>query len=335
MSAPRAAGAADAKEEEKEDFKTLKLTKGGRIKVGTTLPRTEYCADMDGGNSHSWSPLPATKFEVRKKGYVTKGGPNKGVKAPSLAPLYDIVVVDFVKSKKAKLTHVASYFDGTSLPKIDAVPGKDHKIPGYITFSIIIHNEASSMLWGSSTDSGSLHLHCIAKLSDESRKHLESGKMTESLTLWDNFIKSDFKGDKKSGNTLKMIGRCANEKEATEKGNVSMFVKPLFIKFNGVPFLIFKAARYYWRHGIIDIEVDSHLFAGAAKKGIDSFREYMKVMVVDIAAIIEGRCDDHLPEQCLATARAYRLDPAKAVDLDEKQQKAIKDLPDEDVKSDE
>merc|ERR1719461_888120 len=98
-----------------------------------------------------------------------------------------------------------------------------------------------------------------------------------------------------------------------------------FKKFNGIPFLVYKAARYYWRNGMIDIEVDSHLFATAAKKGIDSFRSLAKDIVIDIAAIIEGRCDDHLPEQVLMCARVLRPQFDKMYNLDEETQKKIAD----------
>lgn len=322
----KAAGAAD----EKSDDRTpkIQLHKSGRLKLGTTLKKSPFNDDMTKVPDHTWSELPAETFKVRKKGYLGKESTGKARSKPAL---YEILDVDFIVTKDNKLTHLASYFDGTSLPKLDPVPGKDHKIPGYITFSIIVHNEGSSF-FSSATDSGSMHLHCVAKLTDAARKSLASGKPWESLKLWDHHIQNDFKGDKKTGNTLKLISLVANEKAF----GCPMLLKPLFGKYNGTPFLVFKAARYYWRNNFIDIEVDSHLFASAAKKGVDNFRGYMKNMVVDIGAVIEGRCDGHLPEQMLASARAYKLDCDKAVLLPKDLIAKIKALPDEvETKSDE
>merc|ERR550539_120968 len=101
------------------------------------------------GPKHTWCRLPADEFKVRKKYYLSKAKE----KDPSLPALYDVDIVDCIATESKKLTHTASYFDCSMLPKIE-VPGKDLKIPGYITFTIILHMENSGFgLFGATTDS--------------------------------------------------------------------------------------------------------------------------------------------------------------------------------------
>merc|ERR1712038_972663 len=102
-----------------------------------------------------------------------------------MGALYTVLVADFVSSPK-KLEHTAKNWDLSVFPKLE-VPGKGHQIPPYITFTIIVHLDSVPLSPWATTDlhGPSVHLFCVAKLSDESIKILKTGKLSPALKLWD------------------------------------------------------------------------------------------------------------------------------------------------------
>lgn len=52
-----------------------------------------------------------------------------------------------------------------------------------------------------------------------------------------------------------------------------------------------------------------------ARTGYNQLKDRVKEVVFDLAFVIEGRDDSELPEQCLCSVRARKLDPKKSVTI--------------------
>jgi hypothetical protein len=65
----------------------------------------------------------------------------------------------------------------------------------------------------------------------------------------------------------------------------------------------------------LECELDVGNSSATAKRIVSVCRRYMSALTVDIGYVIEGKVDEHLPEQMLGAIRIHGIDPLKAPKL--------------------
>lgn len=284
-----------------------------RITPGTTITQSQQPEPSDSGDPdqamtraprapHTWTPCPGSVFHVRQ-------GPNyatHGRKAPSAAPLYDVVACDAYQSDQ-KLSHVGRV---AALPEEPSVSD----LPPLLVINFMIPNYPPSGLMAPKRVDGpgwNLVLYC--RLSAAVRTALEQDlPVPPSVDLFKRFVHPT-EGVNLRQSRLKMIMGLTD----TEEPGFNMVTKSLVNRYNCKPFLSKTASSFYSIPGkYFEIDVDIHTWSSAALNGFNTIKSRMCAMLGRAGVVIEADEDDEMPEQILAGAYLTHLDPSKARSFD-------------------
>jgi hypothetical protein len=88
--------------------------------------------------------------------------------------------------------------------------------------------------------------------------------------------------------------------------------KGFMATYDGKPVMTRPQHRFFRGPGYLEIDIDAHLYAYIARKGVHTYRHHLDKMIFDSGFVLQGGVGEELPEQILAATRVHRLDFAKA-----------------------
>eukprot|EP00955_Chlamydomonas_euryale_P066831 359654-Chlamydomonas_euryale.AAC.3 len=106
---------------------------------------------------------------------------------------------------------------------------------------------------------------------------------------------------------FKIIPRIVNVEEWGKKAPLSTAEYRLLRNYNEKPVLSRPQHTFFSGPGYLEVDVDVHTYAYAARVALQSFVQRLGTAVWDIAFVIQGNGPDELPEQVLCTARMHRV----------------------------
>ena len=185
---------------------------------------------------HTWTACPGSAFNVRC-------GPNyavNGKKAPSGAPLYDVVACDAFTSEM-KLRHLA---------RVAALPDEPScsDVPPLLIINFMIPNYPPSGLMSATkrVDGPGWNLVLYCRLSAAVREAIEQGgPIPPALDLWRRFTHPT-EGEGLRSSRVKMIFGITD----TEEPGFSLVTKSLVNRYNYKPFLSKTACSFYSVPGV-------------------------------------------------------------------------------------
>ncbi|KAJ7565063.1 hypothetical protein O6H91_02G046000 [Diphasiastrum complanatum] len=269
-------------------------------KVSIKVPRagTQVPCSSNECKEGCWSTLSPSTFKLRAPNYMKD---RKKQYAPPQA-IYDVVGVDvFLASKK--INHIAQFVD---LPYQD-LPVDSDDLPLLLIFNIQVPLYPAS-IFSSNTDGEGFSLVIYFKLSEAFKKEIPIC-LKEMLK---NFL--DDNKDRVKGlvgdfispfrDRLKIIARVCNP----EQIHLSATEKKLVGTYNEKPVLSRPQHAFYRGRNYFEVDLDVHRFSFIARKTVESFRERLKLCILDIGLIIQGNKQEELPEHILCCFRLEKLD---------------------------
>jgi len=252
---------------------------------------------------HTWTACPGSAFNVRC-------GPNyavNGKKAPSGAPLYDVVACDAFTSEM-KLRHLA---------RVAALPDEPScsDVPPLLIINFMIPNYPPSGLMSATkrVDGPGWNLVLYCRLSAAVREAIEQGgPIPPALDLWRRFTHPT-EGEGLRSSRVKMIFGITD----TEEPGFSLVTKSLVNRYNYKPFLSKTACSFYSVPGkYFEIDCDIHTWSAAALNGFNSIKSRMGAALCRAGSVIEADDDQDLPETMLMGAYFTHLDPNRCPNFD-------------------
>ena len=289
---------------------------------------------------HTWTACPGSAFNVRC-------GPNyavNGKKAPSGAPLYDVVACDAFTSEM-KLRHLA---------RVAALPDEPScsDVPPLLIINFMIPNYPPSGLMSATkrVDGPGWNLVLYCRLSAAVREAIEQGgPVPPALDLWRRFTHPR-EGEGLRSSRVKMIFGITD----TEEPGFSLVTKSLVNRYNYKPFLSKTACSFYSVPGVrasppaarpcprlalaalrapcclcppptaapacaqkyFEIDCDIHTWSAAALNGFNSIKSRMGAALCRAGSVIEADDDQDLPETMLVGAYFTHLDPNRCPNFD-------------------
>jgi len=230
-----------------------------------------------------------------------------GKKAPSGAPLYDVVACDAFTSE-TKLSHLA---------RVMALPEEPHcsDLPPLLIINFMIPNYTPSGMMATArrTDGPGWNFVLCCRLTADVRKAVEEGRaLPPAVDLWRRFVHPT-DGLPLRQNRVKMIFGLTD----TEEPGFSMVTKTLVNRYNYKPFLSRTACSFYSVPGrYFEIDLDIHTWSSAALNGLNTIKSRMSNCLGRVGTVIEAEDDADMPEQMLAGVYLTYLDPAKCQPFD-------------------
>lgn len=252
---------------------------------------------------HTWTQCPGAAFHVRQ-------GPNyahTGKKAPSGAPLYEVVACDAFTSE-TKLSHLA---------RVMALPDEPScsDLPPLLIVNFMIPNYPPSGLLATAKriDGPGWNFVLYCRLTADVRKAVENGRpASPAVDLWRRFVHPT-EGLPLRQNRVKMIFGLTD----TEEPGFSLVTKTLVNRYNYKPFLSKTACSFYSVPGrYFEIDLDIHTWSSAALNGLNTIKSRMSTCLGRVGTVIEADDDEDMPEQMLAGVYLTYLDPAKCRPFD-------------------
>jgi hypothetical protein len=237
-------------------------------------------------------------------------GPNyavNGKKAPSGAPLYDVVACDAFTSEM-KLRHLA---------RVAALPDEPScsDVPPLLIINFMIPNYPPSGLMSATkrVDGPGWNLVLYCRLSAAVREAIEQGgPVPPALDLWRRFTHPR-EGEGLRSSRVKMIFGITD----TEEPGFSLVTKSLVNRYNYKPFLSKTACSFYSVPGkYFEIDCDIHTWSAAALNGFNSIKSRMGAALCRAGSVIEADDDQDLPETMLVGAYFTHLDPNRCPNFD-------------------
>mmetsp|Transcript_28201 Transcript_28201/g.83498 ORF Transcript_28201/g.83498 Transcript_28201/m.83498 type:complete len:419 (-) Transcript_28201:573-1829(-) len=130
----------------------------------------------------------------------------------------------------------------------------------------------------------------------------------KALALLQRFVADSKEADgSRTRDRFKIIPRIVNVEEWGKKAPLSTAEYRLLRNYNEKPVLSRPQHTFFSGPGYLEVDVDVHTYAYAARVALQSFVQRLGTAVWDIAFVIQGNGPDELPEQVLCTARMHRV----------------------------
>mmetsp|Transcript_3082 Transcript_3082/g.6782 ORF Transcript_3082/g.6782 Transcript_3082/m.6782 type:complete len:1092 (+) Transcript_3082:110-3385(+) len=285
------------------------------IKVATV---NEPALNKDGDQFPAWVPMQSSGLEVRSHGYLAS---KTKISAP--ADLYECIGTDCFASN-ARIPDIAPR---VVLPDVQFSVGdspKTWKSPDIMVISVSIPTEAPS--FGKSTDDGQgTTMVGYFKMKEETRAILRritaadydastdtaddeldvQKRITNGVRLWERYCKQA-PNDPEFQARFKLVPHA----------NLVELGCPAYIaKYNGKPVLIKRNQvtgffTDYPALNAMEFDISLHPFPYLFKQATSYLKEnYFDKAVVTFGFVVEGRCDDELPEVMIGAMRVCYPSP--------------------------
>jgi len=268
-------------------------------KVLPTLRSTLAETDSERDRKNCWSEPNGNVFKVRGKNYL-----NDRIKINSNGNLFKTRGVDLLLTKDWAPTEIGRRHPGI-------LGGRLRDVPTFIVnfrFSwgvLVLYFEIPSQ-----------YLPILQEKyndSSEGSPNTALEPIGELLSPHDKAVRDFLMGSDATKNfMLKLIPRVV-------EGNVivrKIVGKPVIIG-NKLPVTYFYEPEDSdsGMSQFLEADLDIGSSSNKAKRIVDILRRYMSSVTVDIGFVLEGNCEELLPERMLASARIHHLDPSNSTTL--------------------
>ncbi|XP_002974273.2 uncharacterized protein LOC9657679 [Selaginella moellendorffii] len=251
----------------------------------------------DGSVEGSWSRICPSTFKLRSRNYMK----DKKKQAASKFSIFEAAGVDVFLSPK-KIDHVARFVDLSHI--VDGNP--EDKFPSLFIFNIQVPMYSASMFPAENNGEG-LNLVFYYRMSEEFKrngppylKDMLSKLLDDEQEKVRGLVGETIVSFRER---LKIVARVLNPDEI----HLSAPEKRLVVTSNEKPVLSRPQHSFHKGPGYLEVDLDVHRFNFIARKAVESFRERLKLCVLDIGLTIQGNKAEELPEQMLCCARINRL----------------------------
>jgi len=261
----------------------------------TAMPKHDNKEQIE---PNTWSTCEGQTFRVRTGPDYAKRG-TKEISGPSL---YQICGVHCMKRSKMFM-NFGSIID---LPN-PSFPSPIPHVPSHLIISCHIPMEAPSF-WRPKSDGNGFAVVIIAELTEAAAIGLaDLDNAPNSLRLWSEYCRRS-KDDASFRGRFKAMGLI---------DNIEAYGLPHFIAgFNGKPALITRSGTIFQTERYIEMAINIFVFKYVAKSGLHALLGRFCEMVLHIGFVIEGRSDEELPEQILASLTFNHFSPNTFVDVE-------------------
>lgn len=258
--------------------------------AGSQVP---FCS-IDKLTEGTWSIVGPSTFRIRGSSYLR----DRIKILASEHSMYEPFGVDLFLSPK-KISHIARYVE---LPH----HGKVGDLPSILILNIQIPMYPAAIFLNE-IDGEGLSLVLYHRLSDKHKK--------VPLYFQDMFMKilndevervKGFAGDfvVPYRERLKILGRVVNPEEL----HLSVAERKVVYTYNEKPVLSRPQHTFHQGESYFEVDLDMHRFSYLARKGVESFRERLKLCILDLGLTIQGNKPDELPEHVLCCVRINKID---------------------------
>jgi len=270
--------------------------------AGASLKRLDPLEDPSTA-SEAWEPGEPGLYSVRSQQYMkTKA------KEACKGSFYELVAVDLF-SFDSKEHHIARRL---RLP-VDPHKRNDDELAAIVEFGIplllIVNIQLptyqASLFGGTDGPGHSLVYHFVL--------HQGFNPLTESnpaaVGLLHRLVHNsrEENGDV-TRSRLKLIPRVVNLEEWTAKAPLSKTEAHLVGNYNGKPLLTRPQHSFHRGPGYLEVDLDVHAYAYLARRAFAAFTPRLADLVFESALLIQGNCEEELPEMLLGVARLHRID---------------------------
>ncbi|KAJ7553489.1 hypothetical protein O6H91_06G099900 [Diphasiastrum complanatum] len=233
---------------------------------------------LDDKMERCWSVFSPSTFKLRAPNFSRE---KRKEHAPSLS-VFEPVGADVFFSTK-KINHVAKFVE---LPS-DDMPVDSNKLCNLLVVNVQIPWYPASV-FGSAGDGEGLNLVLYFKLSEKFKEN-PPAHLKEMLTKF-----LDDEVEKVKGlvgdsflhfrERLKIVARVMNPDEL----HLTAPEKKLLVTYNEKPVLSRPQHVFYKGNNYLEIDLDVHRFSFLARKTVESFRERLKLCILDIGLVIQA-----------------------------------------------
>jgi hypothetical protein len=259
--------------------------------------------ELGGGNGGQSPPFPSfsagdkQSFKLRTVGYKKHQR-----KAPSAAPLYDLVAMDVFKTP-ARLDEVYKHVD---LDAFDLPDTSHPDVPALLVMNLQFPREKQEIFAKGDGPGASVVMYF--KITDATLASVKTpSSRSPALNLfieWCRLAPDDpvFRG------RFKAMGFINNIKEYG--------IPAIAANYNGKPVLIKTTGSLYRGGKFIEMDINIHKFSYLCRTTLINMKDRFSQMVIRCGFTIEGRDDDELPEVLLGCANLNGVNLDAAIDLE-------------------
>lgn len=292
--------------------------------AGSTCLKIKHICDSRSSNSghtlNAWREVSGTTLNVRAFGYLSHK-----VKRSSPGELYECAGVDVYTSNKripriGKRINLSSWLSNTSGEK----ETRWH-CPDIFIVTLAVPIEAPK-LTKTETDGPGVNVVVYFKMKDATRKILEQIAIGDSSNpdLPGSTEKDQINGvklfnewcrraptDPKFFGRFKLVPDILNLKEVGLPSYIAKYnSKPVLIKRSGITGFISSHSD----ENVMEFDISLHPFPYLAKQAFSYLNlNYFSKLVATLGFVIEGRCNDELPEVVIGATQLCNLDSKIAV----------------------
>eukprot|EP01023_Acetabularia_acetabulum_P037171 TRINITY_DN3519_c0_g1_i1.p1 TRINITY_DN3519_c0_g1~~TRINITY_DN3519_c0_g1_i1.p1 ORF type:complete len:518 (-),score=90.45 TRINITY_DN3519_c0_g1_i1:249-1802(-) len=246
---------------------------------------------------YCWCPADPQSFRVRSKEYVKTRR-----KEPCAGQIYELAGVDLFSFEK-KVFHIAKHID---LPSHLVNREWEEKIIPPLLIINITGPIYPAVLFGEKDGHGHSLVYYFSLPQDFKLDEFENKGAADLLRKF-------FNGEKNHQfrERLKIIPRIVNVDEWAKRGPLSTPELVLLKKYNDKPVMTGPTHKFFRGHGYFEIDVDIHVYPFVARKAFQGYVGRLGEVVFENAFILQGNCEEELPELVLGCSRVFRVDFSK------------------------